>query len=237
MLENVHPNTLALIAAFFVAVARVLYQRALGRLNPTVITGLVNAVSLIFALFLYWMSGGVDRWPVQGILWFVSVGLIGSLFGWYMSFAAQRLVGVFRTAVVMQSVLVWSTAFGVFFLGERLDAGIIAGSLLIMLGGALLVHEGEEVRKKIPLTYYLAPLLTALSFAVTFLLRRYGLAWIPSAPVGMGIGNLSAVIVVGGVLCFPKEESSRTQGSGSILIALVGAVFNAAAAFCFWTAI
>ncbi|MFP6869737.1 MAG: hypothetical protein VCE91_10395 [Nitrospinota bacterium] len=118
-----------------------------------------------------------------------------------------------------------------------MDAGIIAGSLLIMLGGALLVHEGEEVRKKIPLTYYLAPLLTALSFAVTFLLRRYGLAWIPSAPVGMGIGNLSAVIVMGGVLCFPKEESSRTQGRGSILIALVGAVFNAAAAFWFWTAI
>jgi uncharacterized membrane protein len=123
LLENVHPNTLALIAAFFVAVARVLYQKALGRLNPTFITALVNAVSLVFALFLYWMSGGVDRWPVQGILWFVSVGLIGSLFGRYMSFVAQRLVGVSRTAVVMQSVLVWSTALrpGVDSIGSRRD--------------------------------------------------------------------------------------------------------------------
>lgn len=237
MLEGIHPNILSLIAAVFIAVASVLYQGALSYLNPTVITCVVNVVSLVFASILYWTSEGVDRWPIQGILWFVSVGLFGSLLGRYLSFVSQRLVGVSRTSVVMQSVLVWSTAFGVFFLGERLDAGIIVGSFLIMLGGALLVHEQGEFRKKIPLIYYLAPLLTALSFAVTFLLRRYGLAWIPSAPVGMGIGSFSAIIVIAGVLCFSKEGTSRTGGGGSILFALGGSVFNVAAGFCFWVAI
>jgi len=237
LLEGIHPNILSLTAAVLIAVARVLYQGALGYLSPTAITCVVNVVSLVFAFFLYWMSEGVDRWPIQGILWFVAVGLFGSLLGRYFSFVSQRLVGISRTSVVMQSVLVWSTAFGVFFLGERLDAGIIVGSLLIMLGGALLVHEQVEVRKEIPLIYYLAPLLTALSFAVTFLLRRYGLAWIPSAPVGMGIGNFSAIVVIGGILCFSKQGTSCTQGGGSILFALGGSIFNVAAAFCFWIAI
>ncbi len=237
MLEIIHPNMLALIAAFFIAIARMLYQKALGRINPNVMTALVNGVSILFATLFYQMSAGAERWPLQGLLWFVAVGLIGSLFGRYMSFVAQRLVGVSRTSIVMQSVLIWSTALAVIFLGERLTAGVIAGSLLIMTGGALLVWEGKEVQKKIPLAYYLAPLLTAVTFALTFLFRRYGLAWISSSPLGMGVANGTAAIMMTGILCFTTEKTGRRWNGGGISIAALGGIFNAAAALCFWTAV
>jgi drug/metabolite transporter, DME family len=237
LLETIHPNMLALIAAFLVAISRTLYQKALGRINPNVITALVNGVSVLFAVVFYQMGPGVEQWPIQGILWFVANGLVGSLFGRYMSFVSQRIVGVTRTSIVMQSILVWSTGLSVIFLGEHLTTGIIAGSLLIMVGGALLVWEGEKLQKKIPLTYYIVPLLTALTFALAFIVRRYGLAWIPSSPLGMGISTGTATFLMTGILCFTTEETGKRWNGGGISIAVVGGVFNAAAALCFWGAV
>ena len=237
LLESIHPNMLALIAAFFISIARMLYQSALGRINPNVMTALVNGVSILFAASFYLMSPGVARWPVEGLLWFVAVGIIGSLFGRYMSFVAQRLVGVSRTSIVMQTVLVWSTALAVIFLGERLTIGIFSGSLLIMAGGALLVWDGGEIQKKIPLTYFLAPLLTALTFSLTFLFRRYGLAWISSAPLGMGLANGTAAVLMTGILFFTTEKTGKRWNYSGISITALGAVFNAAAALCFWIAV
>jgi len=236
---------LALSAAFFVAVARMFYQVALGSLNPTSVTILVNVISFATASSLYLYDGGVEKWPYQGLLWFVGVGLTGSLFGRYMSFVSQRLVGVARTSIVMQSMLVWSTALAVLFLGEHVSLGILTGSILIMFGGVFLVNEKGEVSKEIPLHYYLAPLLTALSFAMTFLLRRYGLAWIPSSPLGMSVSNMTALIVLGLALPFagaPKKEKDNQnvagkKGGNGLFFAVLGGVFNALAAMLFWTAV
>ena len=75
------------------------YQVALGSLNPTSVTILVNVISFATASSLYLYDGGVEKWPYQGLLWFVGVGLTGSLFGRYMSFVSQRLVGVARTSI------------------------------------------------------------------------------------------------------------------------------------------
>lgn len=245
MLELIPPNILALSAALFVAAARIFYQIALGSINPTAVTTLVNIISFSMATSLYLYDGGVETWPYQGLLWFVSVGLTGSLFGRYMSFVSQRLVGVARMSVLMQSVLIWSTALAVIFLGERLSSGILAGSLLIMFGGVFLVREKGEVSKKIPFLYYLAPLLTALSFALTFLLRRYGLVWIPSSPLGMSVSNLTALVVLG--VAFPftgdRRAGSKKTGDGgkknkkAYFAASLGGVFNALAAIFFWTAV
>jgi transporter family protein len=245
LLEQIHPNVLALSAAFVIAVARIFYQVALGSINPTAITTLVNSVSFLMAISLYSYDGGVEAWPIKGLLWFVTVGLSGSLFGRYMSFLSQRLVGVARTSVLMQSMLVWSTALAVIFLGERLSFGILAGSLLIMFGGVFLVLEKGEVSKKIPLRYYLVPLLTAFSFALTFLLRRYGLAWIPSSPLGMAVSNLTALVILGIAFPFTGDRKTRSEKKGDgeknsergYLFALLGGVFNAVAAIFFWTAV
>ena len=237
MLESVHPNLLALAAAVFVAAARMFYRVALGRLTTTLTTLTVNVVSVPFAAAFYWLGPGVPRWPLEGILWFVVVGLVGSLFGRYMSFQAIRLVGVARTSVAMQTVLVFSTALAVIFLGERLSAVVAAGSVLILCGGVFLVFERGEVREKIPLVYYLAPLLTAMSFAITFILRRYGLAWIPSSPLGMGTANLTAGVILAAALPFTGEKAVREGGRGGLLFAVLGGILNAAAALCFWTAV
>lgn len=237
MLETIHPNLLALAGALCSAIARMFYKSALGHLSPTLVTVLANSISVLFAIFFYSMGSGVSDWPIKGLLWFASVGLVGSLFARYMSFVSIRLTGVARATIVMQSVLVWSTAIAVIFLGERLSAGVAAGSLLIMLGGVLLVYEKEEVRKRIPLVYYLAPLLAAFGLALTFLLRRYGLVLIPSSPLGMGVSNTTALVALAVVLPFTNEGLSDTWEPRGFFIAALGGVFNAGAVLCFWTAV
>jgi transporter family protein len=237
MLENVSPTLMALIAAFLIAVARMLYQSALGRIDPNAITVLVNVVSVLAAAAFYQTTEGVQRWPIEGLLWFAAVGVVGSFCGRYLSFVAQRLVGVSRTSIVMQSVLIWSTLLAVVFLGERLTIGILAGATLIMTGGALLVWDKAEVRKKIPISYYGVPLLTAFSFALTFLLRRYGLAEIPSSAVGMGMANGTSVFLMTGVLMVSGGKERKRWNAGGVAITVLGGIFNATSAFCFWMAI
>ncbi|MBT3435383.1 MAG: DMT family transporter [Nitrospinaceae bacterium] len=237
MLETIHPNLLALTGALCSAIARMFYKSALSHLSPTFVTVLVNFISVLFAALFYFLGDGVSDWPIEGLLWFAFVGLVGSLFGRYMSLLSIRLTGVARATIVMQTVLIWSTAIAIIFLGERLSVGVAAGSLLIMFGGVLLVYEKEEVRKRIPLVYYLAPLLAAFSLAFTFLLRRYGLLLIPSSPLGMGVSNLTALVALSAALPFTDGGMPDTRETRGFLIAALGGVFNAGAVLCFWTAV
>ena len=126
-------------------------------------TVVVNIVTFIVAVAFYFGIGTMSEWPIQGLFWFFTVGIFGSLLGRYFSFVSQRLVGAARTSVFLQSVLIWSTIIGVFFLGESLDLIVASGIILVMFGGILLVREDVEMRIIIKPIYYLAPIFTAFS--------------------------------------------------------------------------
>ena len=237
MAVDIHPNLLALLSALFIAAARMLYQSALGRISPDAVTVLVNFVSVLFASAFYRMGAGADRWPLQGLLWFALVGFIGSFSGRYLSFVSQRLVGAARTSIVIQSMLVWSTLLAVLFLGERLTAPVAAGSLLILAGGVALVSERGGERRGIPWLHYLVPLVAAFTFALTFLIRRWGLAWIPSSALGMGVANGTSLVLMTAVLSLPGGRSVRRWDRRGTGVAVLGGMCNAFSAFCFWSAI
>ena len=118
-------------------------------------TVVVNIVTFFVAIAFYFSIGTISEWPIQGIFWFFTVGIFGSLFGRYLSFVSQRLVGAARTSVFLQSVLIWSTIIGVFFLGESLDFLVASGIILVLFGGILLVGEDVELQVVIKHYYFL----------------------------------------------------------------------------------
>ena len=238
MVESIHPNLLALIAAVLVAMAHTLYRKSLLRLSPTVTTLVMNLSSLVYAAGLYFLEGGVDEWPLEGLFWFALIGIAGGSLGRYLNFLSVNLLGLARTSVLIQSVLIWSTALGVFILGERMTFGIGLGTLAIMFGAIMLVYEGDAKKEKVPMAYYLISLLTSFLFSLTFLFRIYGLNLIPSPPLGLSVSSLMASLILIGAMPFSGTRRGRPREweTPAVLTVVIGASFNLAAAYFFWTA-
>jgi len=237
LLDGLSPNLLALIAAFFIAVARLLFRAGLDRLDPVVTTTVTSLVSVLSACGFYYLLGGVEQWPLTGLLWFVGVGLAGGLSGRYFSLVSIKLIGLARTSVVIQTSLVWSAVMAVVFLDERMTLGVALGTMGIMCGTIFLAFERLETRERIPPKYYLVPLLSALTFALSHALRKHGLSVLPSAPLGMGISNGVALFFMAAALSFPKRETPRSWERRPLLIVVAAGVFNALADFFFWSAV
>jgi drug/metabolite transporter (DMT)-like permease len=91
------------------------------------------AVTLPFAI----AQGGrlVDAWP------FVLAGMLGPGLSQLFFTLAVRDAGPSRTSVVVGTAPLFSVAIALVFLDEPLVAGLLAGAVLIVAGGLLLVGE------------------------------------------------------------------------------------------------
>ncbi|MFC1491553.1 DMT family transporter [Nitrospinota bacterium] len=237
MLESLHPNLMSFIAAVFVAVSQVMYRVALNRLSPAITTLMLNLISVTLAGGLYMLGEGVSAWPLTALFWFAMVGVFGSLVGKYLSLLGVNLIGLARNQVMVQSVLVWSSLQGVVFLGERMTAGIAAGTLAIMCGAILLVYDRRAGEVKAPLRYYLVPVFASFLFSLTFVFRRFGLIMLPSVPMGIAVSTGSATLLLAAVMPFSKEGGTGRWDPRGLFTVVLGTVANLIAAVFFWTAI
>jgi drug/metabolite transporter (DMT)-like permease len=82
-----------------------------------------------------WTTG---VWP------FLLAGLLGPGVSQYLFTFAVREAGAARTSVVIGTAPLFSIAIAVILLGEPLEAALVAGALLIVTGGFLLISERER---------------------------------------------------------------------------------------------
>ena len=237
MLDSLNPNLLGFIAAFFVASARTCYRGGLTSLSPTMTMLVSLSVNAIFAWTYYQLEGGWDDWPLRGVLWFIAAGVVGTLGARYVSFLSILKVGLARGSIVVQTSLVWSAALAYVFLGERISFGVGLGTLAIMCGSVLLLYKQDMTQKHIPLRNYFYPFVTAICLALAHLFLKSGFFWIPSAPVGMGVGTATAFFLLLVILPFTNERIPRTWERRPLLIVTLGGVFNALAAVFFQSAV
>jgi drug/metabolite transporter (DMT)-like permease len=95
---------------------------------------------------------------VGGVWPFALAGLLGPGLSQTLFTLGIRDAGPARTSVTVGTAPLFSVAIALVFLGEPVVAGVIAGALLIVAGGLLLMGERERPRhvKRIGLVYALA---------------------------------------------------------------------------------
>lgn len=237
LLKSLDPRLLSFIAAFFVAVSQVFYRRALVSVGPGIAAVWMNALTAALAGALYLVWGEGASWRAEGVAWFMLIGLFGSSVGRYMIFWSMRLIGLARTQIMVQSVLVWSALMGVFILGERLSGGVAGGTFAIMVGAVLLVYRRASDEKEASLAAFLIPIVASCLFSFTFVFRKYALAVIPSESLGIAISTATATALLLLAMPFAKEEGGLKGGSARGLAAIgCGVAANTLAALFFWTA-
>src|SRR5688572_16666909 len=142
-------------------------------------------VTLPFAAF----QGG----EVAGVWPFLLAGILGPGLSQLLFTLAVREAGPSRTSVVVGTAPLFSVAIALVFLDEPLKAGLIAGAILIVAGGVLLVRESgrpDHVRT--------VGLGAALAATVIFATRDNFLRWLaidtdvepgPAAAATLGAGG------------------------------------------------
>jgi transporter family protein len=237
LLEALHPNLMSFIAAIFVAVAQVMFRLALNRLSPAFTTMMMNLISAIIAIGLYAVGDGVRTWPLVALFWFVLVGLLGNSVSRYLSLLGVKFIGLSRTQVLLQTVLIWSSLQGVFFLGEQMTVGIAIGTLAIMCGAILLLYDRRTDEVTTPILYYIIPVFASFLLSVTFAFRKFGLDMLPSTSMGIAVSTGSAALLLAAFMPFTKEVGIRRWDPRGLFIVLLGTMSHFMAALFFWSAV
>jgi drug/metabolite transporter (DMT)-like permease len=144
-------------------------------------------VVLPFAVAQGGFTTGV--WP------FLLAGLLGPGLSQFLFTFAVREAGAARTSVVIGTGPLFAIAIAFVFLGEPLEAALVAGAVLIVAGGFLLVSERER-----PEHVRLLGLALALVATIVFAIRDNLVRWLAvDTDVSPGIAA-SATLAAGAAL-------------------------------------
>ena len=237
MLDFIDPNILALIAATNVAISRILYRTAITKLSTFYITFIWCSVSVVTSISFYLIDEKVEVWPIEAIMLFLLVGVLGGFIARYGLITSIKHVGLARTSVLNQTSLAWSSAFGVFIFLEDMNVWLFCGTLSIMLGSVLLVYDPKGGMKVVSKYVYLIPLGNSFIIAISHILRKYGLILLPSGSFGVAAASVMALFCMLIVMPFTDGSKVKSLDGRSVVLVIIGAFFNSVSAILFWTAV
>ena len=129
---------LALVSAALFGAMTVAIRFALAR-APDAEAGALWTIAAAFTVTLPFVAAGhVD---LGGVWPFVLAGVLGPGCSQVLFTLAVRDAGPSRTSVTVGTAPLFSVAIALVFLDEPAKAGVIAGAILIVVGGILLVRE------------------------------------------------------------------------------------------------
>ena len=240
MLDAIHPNVLALCCAALIAFARVSQRYAIPRMKMHTANLVMACVTTTLGWFFYWMEGSLGRIPYQGVFWFMAMGFFGSFLGRYINFVAIRYTGLARAAVVSQTVLVWASLLAVFVLGESMSFQKAGGILSVMCGASLLVYNPKgDIGRRIPLHYYVIPMVSALMYAFAHLVGKFAFEWISSSAFGMAVANTTSLTLLLGTMPFAQSQGDPGKNGDrkGFFVLLLGAALQGCGIFFFWSSV
>ena len=236
MFNSWNPDLLAITSAIFVAISRVFYTTGLAKVTPALSNFILALVSTAVALAVYLLEGGLQKWPIEGLLWFISVGVFGTFVGRFLLMISIKLLGMARSTVMSQTIMIWSAVPAVVILGERMTFSIAAGTIAIMCGSILLVLDKGEAKQKFPLRYYLVPLLMTMLLSFAHMCVKQGLLVIPSPAFGMLAASVTAIFFTTSFVFLIGGIKWKTLAKRPLLAITFGSFLNSTASISLWAA-
>jgi len=166
------PQLLAFITAVSYASALVSARRGLRYSTPATVT----LVSIVMQNVLLWsalfLSGGVHAVPLEGILLFTLVG-ITQLAVRLLAYTGVEKIGASRSAALQSISPLISATLAMALLHESTTPLIVAGTLLVVLGIALVSWKPEEQLPGFRRWHLLLPIAAAFLTGMNHPIRRY----------------------------------------------------------------
>ncbi len=198
----------ALASAFSWASSTILIRLGLRRKTP--ITVNIMRLYIISAVYIILLSvtGGwseIDR--AGGLVILVSAvsAIFGFVIGDYFYFSALKMLGVSRTVPITSTYPLWAILWSFLFLGKKVNALLITGSVLIVLA-IVIVKRAEERESWNPrgfLYAFIAPI--SWSIAITLL------GWLTGYLSPLNVAGLRMILAAMGVSVFLPRQSAELR--------------------------
>jgi drug/metabolite transporter, DME family len=170
------------------------------------------------------LTGGVGAPSPAGIAYFALAGLIGTVAGRLLRFMSIETVGASITAALVNLSPLVSTVLAIVFLGERVTATILIGTLVIVVGTTLLSSSGRGFAVR-PGKLVL-PLLSAVCFGVVAVLRKVGLGGMAPLP-GFAVNVTAAFVAFTAFLIASRQTRAMAcRGWSLVYFAVAGVAEN-----------
>lgn len=147
----------------------------------------------------------------KGYLWLSVAGIIHFVLGRSSNYLSVKYLGANMASVFSALSLLYTVLLGILVLGERMTQNIVLGSLLIIVGPALLAwpqsksgartdKPGSSHLPRLSAKGVLAALLMGLFFGITPLFIKLGLKEGGSALAGAFVSYTSASLILGATM-------------------------------------
>lgn len=138
--------TLSLLAAVGFGTSSLMARVGLQRISSAAGTliSLVSSIVIAIAASLIFQFHYVVTLSLTAVLWFALVGLFNFGLGRYLNFEGLKHIGAARATVLFSTSPLFAMTIAVLFIGERLNALIVIGCLLIIGGVSLVMFDAEK---------------------------------------------------------------------------------------------
>lgn len=199
----------ALLAALSFGAFSVIARKAMnyGTAFAGALVTVLLSIPIMILLSLIFSSW--EKLTLEAALWFALAGALTPGIGRTLVYLSIRFIGVGRAMPLMTLTPFVAMAVAVVWLGERPGVSVLAATLCVVAGCALLAMkpEGDRDWKRIHL---LLPLVHSVAVAFAVGARRHSLLILPDFILGATIAAIASLPVMLLFLLFlPKEERFR----------------------------
>ena len=166
------PEFIALAAALFYAGHSVSARLGMRNSNPLTAAAVGLSVRTILLWSAVYLSGGVPAVEMLPLVLFVLLGFLQTATSLF-TFTGIARMGAARAEPLRNSYPLWSAIIAMSFLGEVAGVAVLAGTLLVVLGVALISWRPEALSAAYRWWHAVFPLTAGLFAGIAFPVRRY----------------------------------------------------------------
>ena len=203
----------SVITAFCNALSAVLAAMGMRGSNPNA-ANLYMALSQVAVLSALLLA---DMPPVSwaALAYFAVSGALANCVARLLNFRSMRVIGVANTSAVVGSSPLISTVLAIVFLGEPMLLTVVAGAALVVAGVYLI--SGSEGLGRVSGGALVAPVLSAVFYAVSNIFRKLGLNLQPHSVLAAQSSTLSGLLLFAGYLLASRQTRDLATPRRSLL--------------------
>lgn len=158
--------------------------------TPATATVSVAAVQVIILSSLLVFNPPTFNW--MAVAYFVAAGFFAAILGRTFNYMSIDRLGVPISTALTGTNPLWAMILGVVFLGEEVTFTTLTGSILVVVGVALISGWGKN--SNLNLKDIGMPIASAFFYAASSAVRKMGLNILPESILGAVVGALTGLI-------------------------------------------
>jgi len=220
---------LAILTAFLWAIGIIYTRKGLESSDTTSGTFIRIVIGLAIFSVLTILFVPSDSFKSEAVIYHLIAGVFGGFLGMKLGLMSIEKYGVSKSSTIISSKTLFSSFGAVLILGEVLTIPIGVGTILIVLGVALLSLDRHDKRGWLD-KRLIFPLLTAFFGGIAAIPQKIGVNITNSPILGTTIESSTALMVIVIYILLTKQKLSLNRRSFAYFA--MGGVFGGIGSLC-----